>query len=620
MKDCPVIMIRELNFDWLFEDLRIAKLKRGQKYPIDHKYRGRIKKGEPVPEEAKIKYVDVVCAFDIETSNLRLDKGNREYWEGFMYVWQFQFGERCTIIGRTWPEFLYLVDSLNSKASELGENVRFMCYVHNLSFEFQFLSGIWPFQNEDVFAIEKRKVLYCQMGRIELRCSARLSGYSLERWAHELQTEHQKLVGNLDYNVVRYPWTALDPETELAYCVNDVVCVVECVTEQLKYYHDTLYSIPLTATGYIRRRMKAAIRRWSPFAIQNMQNPLYVYDRLCDAFRGGDTHANRRHVRDILGKVYSFDRSSSYPDVMVHQKFPMSAFREENCNWGTVQYLLNHGRAILLKVGFTNIRLKEGSNGDPYIPFAKCDLNGYRKPEHAYCDNGRIMSANYCELAMTDLDLEIISEQYIWDDDCIEWCMSARYGFLPQTMVDEIISLYKEKTALKGVDGSEVVYNHKKAEINCIFGMTCQHVISVPILFNNCGWDLDNVDRQVLYNKAMENVFTNYAWAVWVTAHARMQLYRGIMLAVEACDESDEHGDPLGFVYADTDSVKCLAEPDFSKYNAERIADAKASGAFAQDKNGEFHYMGVFESEGRYDFFGAWGQRDIAIHLETSLL
>lgn len=63
------------------------------------------------------------------------------------------------------------------------------------------------------------------------------------------------------------------------------------------------------------------------------------------------------------------------------------------------------------------------------------------------------------------------------------------------------------------------------------------------------------------------------------------------------------------FVYADTDSVKSLAELDFTKYNNTRIKDAKRSGAWANDANGNPHYMGVFEYEGKYDLFRTLGAK-----------
>ena len=52
------------------------------------------KRGNPATKRIRY-YRDIVCAFDIETTNLPEDGLS------FMYVWQFQFGDICTVIGRT---------------------------------------------------------------------------------------------------------------------------------------------------------------------------------------------------------------------------------------------------------------------------------------------------------------------------------------------------------------------------------------------------------------------------------------------------------------------------------------------------------------------------------------
>lgn len=591
MKDTPIIYAQDVIVSEILKDIGTAACKKGQKYPMDRR------------THTRYRYLDILTSFDIETSSHQFGTELSD-WESWMYIWQWQFGEVATVIGRTWEEFLTLVNSINDYLRSFDEDVRLMCHIHNLAFEFQFLSGIWHFEETDIFATDVRSPLYCLMGNIELRCSYRLSGYSLDHWAKELRADHQKLMGNLDYKVERYPWTGMTSE-ELQYCINDVICVVECVKIMLQSYGDTLYSLPYTSTGYIRRRVRKALRMWCADGVKEMQNDLLTYDRLRQAFRGGDTHANRYHVQKIIGDVYSYDRSSSYPDVICHCKFPMTKFREEKPTIETYQRLLDVGRAILLKVRFFNIHLKHDRTGDPYIPYAKCVEDGFLKPIHAEVDNGRILSADMCELAMTDIDFDIIQSQYTWDSkaSCILWMESARYGYLPRPLIDVVIQLYKAKTSLKGVAGSEITYAHSKGEINACYGMMVQRIIMNPVKYENDTWVLDqDFDRETAYKEEVEKAFINYAWGVWVTAHARYRLQEGIRLAESRnpdCYVSD-------FVYGDTDSVKSTTELDFSKYNAKRIADAKSSGAFGIDAKGKTHYMGVFEYEGKYDFFGHW--------------
>lgn len=619
MRDTPIVRAADVTAEQLLKGVGIAKLKKGQRYPKRH--------GTKEP----IRYLDIITAFDIETSKNQFgsDVGD---WQGWMYIFQWQFGDRYTVIGRTWTEWLNLVNDINTYLHSIGPDVRMLTFVHNLAFEFQYVSGIWHFEPEDIFATDLRSPLYCYLNQIEMRCSYRLSGYDLETWADEMRVDHRKMDGDLDYSVKRYSWTELT-EDEMRYCVNDVMAVVECVERTMHLEADTLYSLPYTATGYIRRRVKQTLKMWGVDAVHSMDTTLDTYDHLRQAFRGGDTHANRYWLDGIWGDVSSYDRSSSYPDVICHCMFPMTTFRPEPPTMAQFQKLLDNGRAVLLKVKFWGIELRDKRSGDPYIPLSKCREKGFEFPHPVEFhpvdgepftfpledDNGRILKAGYCEMAMTDVDFEIIQDQYTWIREEIEWMDSARYDKLPKPLIDVVIDLYKEKTALKGKrtgDPAEdelikVRYAHVKALLNAIYGLFATKVINAPITFQDELdeiWKIGDYDRPALYDKALETIRCQYSWSVWVTAHARKRLFDGIRLA----EQKDGEDRVWSFIYCDTDSVKARGKIDFSEFNAARIADAKRSGAVGIDANGEAHYMGVFEFEGTYDFFGRRGRSDIA--------
>ena len=583
MKDTPIVMAADFDIS-LLGKVKRARIQRGHKYPTD-RHTGK-----------KIHYADLICAFDIENSVIETDEGP----QGVMYIWQMQIGNRLTLFGRTWEEFLEVVQKLNAWLEPLGWNLP--VFVHNLSYEFQYLSGIWHFNPEDVFATDDRDVLHCMMGRLEFRCSARLAGQGLGSWASDLKVDHQKLP-DFQYTQVRYPWTPLTDD-EYRYCFNDVLGVVECVEKTMHTYGDTIYTLPWTRTGFVRRVARQSMRMWSPSAIRGMQNDLVTYDRLRNAFRGGDTHANPYHVHSILGEVNSYDRSSSYPDVMCHCRFPMTRFREEEATWESFKHLCESGRAVLAKVCFFRIRLVHKGIGNPYISYDWCNRAGYTRPIGDVCDNGRIRSADFCEMTLTEIDYRIIEDQYDWDSIRILWVMSARYGNLPQPLIDLAIHLYERKTSLKNVEGKEMQYVFAKADLNSLYGMMCQRVISQPIVYRADDidqWGKGDIDREEEYAKAIDKAFLNYAWAVWVTAWARWRLFEGVKIATR--------DDLLNFVYADTDSIKTTHPVNLDQYNQARIRDAKASGAYATDPKGNVHYMGVFEYEGQYDLFVTLGAK-----------
>ena len=120
-------------------------------------------RGNKGSRKPKPLYKDLVCAFDIETTYI---KGINQ---SVMYSWQFELDNKITLLGRTWSEYEELLDIIceNLKTAEF-----IVVYVHNLSYEFQFLSGIYNFKPDEVFAVDSRKILKCtQYNHIEYRCS-----------------------------------------------------------------------------------------------------------------------------------------------------------------------------------------------------------------------------------------------------------------------------------------------------------------------------------------------------------------------------------------------------------------------------------------------------------------
>ena len=81
-------------------------------------------------------YADVVCAFDIETTRII------EIEQAVIYIWQFQIGLDYTVIGRTWEEYQVFLSGINE---HLPPKMKLIIFVHNLSYEFQFLRGIYNF-------------------------------------------------------------------------------------------------------------------------------------------------------------------------------------------------------------------------------------------------------------------------------------------------------------------------------------------------------------------------------------------------------------------------------------------------------------------------------------------
>lgn len=530
----------------------------------------------------KRQYLDLVAAFDIETTRVREDYS-------VMYIWQLQLGLGVTVTGRSWKEYK---QCLRRIISLLPSDVWLVVYVHNLAFEFQFLRGIYRFKPSEVFAIDKRKPLRVDMyDRIEYRCSYLHSNMSLDVYLKKMGVEHEKVKG-FDYDKPRYPWTSLSDQ-ELKYCINDVRGLVEALIIEMHHDGDDLYTIPATSTGYVRRDVKKAMRQVNYHYIHDQLPDAEIYGLLREAFRGGNTHANRFYAGQELPEVRSYDRSSSYPDVQCNCLFPISRFKVlPKCDLKKLADLMGRRKkACLIRIALWDVQLNNDLWGCPYLAIDKC-----RRTINGAVDNGRILKADYLETTLTDIDFKIVASEYTWSNYKILTCAYARYGRLPEVLREQIISYYRAKTELKGIPEKIIYYEKSKNKLNSIYGMSAQNPVKMSVNFTGKDWEIDYTQTvEELLEKSNKRAFFPYQWGVWTTAWARYRLEEGIRLAAHGAEDGTSD-----FVYCDTDSVKYIGYVDWSTYNTQRRADSEASGAYADDPKGKRHYMGVYEPDDGY--------------------
>lgn len=553
---------------------------------IARERRGRRSKNKP-------KYIDITIAFDIETT--RLKKIDQSY----MYIWMLQVGENApTIVGRTWEEFSALLWRMSLIAKSRGA---YICiWVHNLSYEFQFLRTVYDFSPAEVFAVKSRKVLKLDFSElmIEMRCSYIHSNMSLKEYAEKMGAAYRKQTGDLDYDKIRYPWSPLT-SGELWYCICDVKSLVSALNIEMAHDGDNIATIPLTSTGYIRRDVRKALYNSRfPYWAVTLTPDLYALMR--EAFRGGDTHANRYRAGLLLHGVHSLDRSSSYPGVMCHKMFPKTKFRPVSNLGGdikTLEKLIHHGKAVICRLALMKPKVKDEVTV-PYIPLAKTrNIMNHRG------DNGRILYAEYLEISITDIDWEIIKSQYTWDDAYVFDIYTAEYGPLPKAIIKVLCELFTAKTKLKGVAGQEVYYMKSKNKINAVFGLGAQDPVKDNVLFNGTDFELEEADVEGTLERRNRKAAMPYQWGVWVTAWARYELHRLINLVGKE------------FVYCDTDSVKFTGDiprDEINAINDKYIEISEKIGSHATDQKSKEHYMEVWEYEGSYRDFKTYGAKKYA--------
>lgn len=563
-----------------------------------------------------INYKDCTCAFDIEATN------DMEIMQAYMYIWQFAIktSEGINVIyGRTWQEFRDFIE--NTISANLSEHERIIIFVHNLSYEWQYLKSVLDFDPEGVFAMDDRKVLYARYGKIEFRCSYMQTNLSLDSLTKKFNVDHQKLSGTeYDYKKIRTPLTELS-ERELQYCINDVVGLVEAMEKRID--GETYHTLPYTSTGYVRREVKKSMYKVRPWLI-NIQPDLETYELLLEAFRGGNTHANRKYTGKIITNVISIDKSSAYPSAQVMYLFPVSRFLKDDIL--TIDHLIEliekRKRACLFRIRFWNL----SANEDVYFPYIsrhKC-----RNVIGCIEDNGRVLFTQYCETTLTDIDFKIIMDQYTFTDVEITCLYSARYGTLPEAYRNIVKKYYQLKTELKGIPEKEEEYHKSKEKLNAIYGMSVMKPTKELLLYDPVLKLFYEDDKGIeeLLKKYIEKPYQSYAWGVWTTAIARRELQR----MIDACGECA--------LYCDTDSVKYSLdiykerkteneiekiESDIrrriGRYNTDCYKLASDTGGTAYDTAGTEHSLGIFEDDGAYTRFVTLGAKKYAYEDETGL-
>lgn len=565
---------------------------------------------EIVPGGKNKKYYNIACGFDIETTSFRDYKGQKC---ACMYEWTFGIGG-AVIVGRRWCEFedmlAEIVDALG-----LGPGLRLVVGVHNLAYEFQFIRKRLEWFN--VFSMDERKPLYAvTTDGVEFRCTYLLSGYSLAKVGENLKTYPvQKVVGGLDYDLARN-WKTPLTDLELLYCVNDVKVVMSYLQELIEE-HNSISNIPLTKTGFVRRyvrdscfyeegvsRKKSRKRQRYRDIIKYLTLLPEEYEQLARAFQGGFTHASPFFTGKIIEDVTSFDFTSSYPTVMIAERFPMSpGVLVDIKNMSDLRKNLET-YCCLFDVEFEGLR-------------SKIFYDSYISQSHAWdvrnaiVQNGRIVSASHLCTTVTDIDFEIIEQFYEWDSISIRDFRRYKRGYLPTDFVKAILKLYEDKTTLKSVPGKEVEYLHGKENLNSCYGMIVTSILRALITYNEeWGYEMPDLEEEIKKYNSNPGRFLYYPWGVWVTAYARRNLFTGIL----------EFGED--YIYSDTDSIKVRNAGDhmsyIEEYNETIISQLKRACDFHEipyekieplTVKGEKKPLGVWDFDGHYKRFKTLGAK-----------
>lgn len=437
----------------------------------------------------------------------------------FCYAWQYAIDTDGAEIPRTKEGIIQLLRETVAAVqfyNKLHEtDAVFLIGVANLAHEWAFIKkAIYDnFEITKIFGKSKRDILYVQIeGVVELREIVGLLGHSLDDISkHWCDENNRKLTGSFDYTKIRTCETPLDSDTELPYMIHDVTSIVEAMRNAIKHYTqaDGVCVLPYTSSGFVRQRLKNAIRENDDITaerehynyIHNTRidnNVKYIKrrNRVCvtDAFQwyvcreygyaGGLCGSNIDLAGKVLKNVVCADLTSDYPAQLSHKKYPSGRLRRIGGDLNKRRRQLEKdGRPYfcILHIGrlkaktqhavLSEHKLINGVDGDKTI-FA--DIGD---PQKLIVYNGKIHYGENLLVCVNDVDIKAYSELYEIRAGVLALWAFDKYAAAPDWLLSCLWDDYETKSVLKmrGLSGTQI-YNDAKVRCNTYYGVLATRV------------------------------------------------------------------------------------------------------------------------------------------------
>ena len=603
-------------------------------------------KFDPTPIEfynnTRSKRVSIIgkdfMSLDTETS--ADDEDDEKKKIAWIYQWSFSYPKdeetRYLVYGRKPTQLVSALVKIH-KVNELSSEKKIICFVHNLSYDYtyfhKFLEDEFKLRGNTI-AVAAHRLINYNMSGIEFRDSLKIAQKSLDAWAKDLLgRECGKLVGAIDYNKVRYQDTPL-VKKDWKYMFRDVVVLDKCINKQLAIHNDKIWTIPLTATGYVRRATK------KNFYKHKKTNRMYFlrtalsddcYSMCKEEFAGGLTHGNRFYIDETIRvselrkkfndpniTIKHRDFVSHYPSQQITGYCPSTAFRlyydrkpdDPEFRLKDLDDAFAQGNCYLAAISITNLMIKDGVT----LPYAQeCKFR-----EHALTkltmdtDNGRILRMFGSSLVIVnELDLKWLRRQYNFTYTIYKVYTSKRGGFpgyITETVKQFMLEKSETKEIVKGLlkqgydELSFEVHEAKlqnliaKGMLNAIYGMTATDPVRECFGEDEDGnWGKaelteDDISDSLINYYASLGSFMSYQLGCWTTALARNELL--FFAEVVGYDH---------FLYADTDSIFYISTPAIEQkieaYNKKFREQDDQNGWYVTLGTGKKVYFNQFDDE-----------------------
>lgn len=567
-------------------------------------------------------YNDVLIMLDTESSKRTTEAIDENHIVAWSIAIRAYHRNLCCLWGSRPSD---LVKCL-AKMLENMEGEKTCCYVHNLPWDWVYCRKF--IMRDFGTPIKQLNVkpyypIYIEFSNgLILRDSLILSQMSLEKWADNMDVEHKKAVGKWDYDMIRdqsdHPAFTDD---ELEYITNDVLAGVECLDKLMTTLKKKIYSMPWTATGIVRDDMRKIGK--ANKAHQKFLSCVLSYDLQLifeQVFHGGFSHCNRHFYnctirsKDFGGLLINvYDFASSYAAQLLMQKYPCEQFHKtDDC---TPEQILECSDTHCYVFKFIAYKIELVSNKMPMPTLQKSKCIRLVNP---IVDNGRVIQADFVEIWLTNVDLEIIANMYHWKREmtiCTE-VLTARVDYLPRWQTDYIYSLFYDKTMLKPVEGKpfdKALYTIKKSKVATVYGLHVQKPCKDDII-ESYEYDeetpiysvkkMDMDASRAKYEKYVKNRnhILNYQVGVFCTAFAMRALFE-LGACIDYKGETLPEGIKGQWFYSDTDSIYCIGmHPEKLIAFNQRVKDKlTARGYGAVIHNNREYWLGVAEHDVKED-------------------
>lgn len=525
----------------------------------------------------------VFGVLDIETSTLEQNKEPIAVWLAYGVFTLYRKDKRTKLKTYRFREWTELKQAFDDVRMVFG-NKTTLVFVHNLSYDIDYI-----FKNvsrpKSMLSNSSHGIISAVLEDypfIEFRCSYKLSGTSLSKLGKSLG--FPKLDSSYRFILPSDEITA----DEWKYCERDCDVVGKYILDVILPEYKFLHSIPLTKTGRVRKTFAKHYSETEKAPFWDTLPPEDCYQAMQDAFAGGLCLCNPMYTGQVITEVDSYDIKSSYPFVMLTEKYPYTITREESPTLD----MLNE-RFWIAKLRFRNIKSRFAWG---WLSDAKMNAVDVLTAERY---NGKLLNAGWFERTITNIDYEMICKTYIFDSvEVLELYHLYNYDFLPSPYIETIKEFAVKKHELSKVVKAlseddpqflekNIEYMLAKGDFNGIYGMSVQKLVNTEYYLTD---DFQYASTDPDYKQTNKHIKRNFLFGIFITAYARKNLLTAIL-----------HNKPQLLLYTDTDSIKFVSDGEFHGTNVRMLKKYRKYPALRN--------LGIFEHDAHYDKFVYWGAK-----------